>query len=99
MESADFLHDISDENPSFSDHGEEDVERITEKMTLRTMKNRNPSAILDPDAVRAGKAQKRKIMMTVILACITFSLSLLVLILLIVHWTNTDKEIDKLKQG
>ena len=45
MESADFLHDISDENLSFSDHGEEDVERITEKMTLRTMKNRNPSAI------------------------------------------------------
>ena len=99
MEQNDFLNGNSDENQSLSDNEDLDVEKRNKKMTLRVMNNRNPSAILDPKTVRAGKVQERKIKIIVILISILVIFCIALLILLIVHWTYTEKEIDKLQNG
>ena len=99
MEQNDFLNGNSDENQSLSDNEDLDVEKRNKKMKLRVMNNRNPSAILDPKTVRAGKVQERKIKIIVILISILFIFCIVLLILLIVQWTYTDKEIDKLRKG
>ena len=99
MEQNDFLNGNSDENQSLSDNEDLDVEKRNKKMTLRVMNNRNPSAILDPETLRAEKVQERKIKIIVILISILFIFCIVLLILLIVQWTYTDKEIDKLKNG
>ena len=72
MEQNDFLHGNSDENQSLSDSEDLDVEKRNKKVTLRVMNNRNPSAILDPETVRAGKVQERKIKIIVIFISIMF---------------------------
>ena len=99
MEQNDLLNGNSDENQSLSDNEDLDVEKRNKKMTLRVMNNRNPSAILDPKTVRAGKVQERKIKIIVILISILVIFCIALLILLIVHWTYTEKEIDKLQDG
>ena len=99
MEQNDFLNGNSDENLSLSDNKDLDVEKRNKKMTLRVMNNRNPSAILDPETVRAGKVQEKKIKIIMIFSSIMFVLFIILLIFLIVHWTYTDKEIDKLRNG
>ena len=99
MEQNDFLNGNSDENLSLSDNKDLDVEKRNKKMTLRVMNNRNPSAILDPETVRAGKVQEKKIKIIMIFSSIMFVLFIILLIFLIVHWTYTDEEIDKLRNG
>ena len=99
MEQNDFLNVNSDENQSLSENEDLDVEKRNKKMTLRVMNNRNPSAILDPETVRAGKVQEKKIKIIMIFSSIMFVLFIILLIFMIVHWTYTDKEIDKLRNG
>ena len=96
---ADFFDDSSDEYPSSFEHADRNAVKSINKMTLRAMNNRNPSAILDPETVEAEKMYERKIMTTVILVVITFVLCLLLLILLIIHWIYIDNEIDGLRKG
>ena len=96
---ADFFDDSSDEYPSSFEHADRNGVKSIQKMTLRAMDNRNPSAILDPETVEAEKMKERKIMTTVILVVITFGLCLLLFILLIVHWIYIDNEIDGLRKG
>ena len=76
MMTADFFDDSSDEYPSSFEHADRHGVKSIQKMTLRAMNNRNPSAILDPETVEAENMQERKIMTTVILVLITFVLCL-----------------------
>ena len=99
MMTADFFDDSSDEYPSSFEHADRNGVKSIQKMTLRAMNNRNPSAILDPETVEAENMQERKIMTTVILVVITFVLCLLLFILLIVHWIYMDNQIDGLRKG
>ena len=77
----------SDENHSL-DYADNDIDKVERRMTLKTIQNRNPSAIIDPDTVRAGKLVEKKIKLFVTILGITFALTLLLLLLLVIHWTR-----------
>ena len=83
MERVNF-DDSSDETNSF-DYADNDIER---RMTLRTMQNRNPSAIIDPDTVRDRKLIEKKINFLITILRFTFALTILLLLLLVIHWSR-----------
>ena len=86
MERVNF-DDSSDENNSL-DYADNDIDRVERRMTLKTMQNRNPSAIIDPDTVRDRKLVEKKIKFLVTILGITFALSILLLLLLVIHWSR-----------
>ena len=79
--------DSSDEDNSFN-YSDDDIDKVERRMTLKTIQNRNPSAIIDPDTLRAGNSIEKKIKFLVLIVGITFALTLLLLSLLVIHWTR-----------
>ena len=88
MESMD-IENNEDNEKQFGE-GLNDADTVVKRTALKTIGNRNPSMIVDPDTVRKEKRLKKRMKFTTTFLWIIFSISVLSLILLIVQWSGSS---------
>ena len=82
--------EYNEDNEKQFGEGLNDSDTVVKRTALKTIGNRNPSMIVDPDTVRKEKRLKKRMKFTTTFLWIIFSISVLSLILLIVQWSGSS---------